>query len=45
MGGLAIFHVAGRYLRRMWRWNVAGGPKSRVIDPDGQMPTNPAWWI
>lgn len=29
----------------LWRWNEAGAPRLRIIDPEGRLPKSPASWL
>jgi RES domain-containing protein len=29
----------------LWRWNVEGGPRLKVVDPEGRLPKTPASWV
>ena len=29
----------------LWRWNTAGAPRLRAIDPQGRLPKGPASWL
>ncbi len=29
----------------LWRWNEAGAPSLRAIDPEGRLPRSPASWL
>ncbi len=29
----------------LWRWNGAGAPRLRAIDPEGRLPQSPASWL